>query len=71
MAYQNASCQRYSTQSTRRQTESVWQTAFKELKQFVHHSLGFGNSLREAASHLRAMLDSGRTLWGLVAQYLL
>jgi len=71
MAYQNATRQRYSTQSTRRQTESVWQTAFRELKRFVHHALGIGNCLREAATHLRAMLDSGRTLWGLVAQYLL
>lgn len=50
---------------------SLREVVFEELKQFFYHALGLGSCLREAAAHLQAMLQSGRTLWSIVAQYLL
>lgn len=52
-------------------TRSLHEVVFEELKQFFYHALGLGNCLREAAAHLRGMLQSGRTLWSIAAQYLL
>lgn len=68
MAYQNATESKHRNQTT--PTQSVWATVFEELKRFFHHALGLGNSLRDAAAHLRGLLESGRTLLGLAAQYL-
>lgn len=50
---------------------SLREVVFEELFQFFYHVLGLGKCLREAADHLRKLLESGRTLWNIAAQYLL
>lgn len=69
MVHQTTIRNAYSHRTT--PTRSLREVVFEELKQFFYHALGLGSCLREAAAHLQAMLQSGRTLWSIAAQYLL